>query len=48
MLETQGRSVEVTISEMVSGAGGFLLPEDAQRVREKANSLLTAVNRGGE
>jgi hypothetical protein len=48
MLETQGRPVEVTLSEMGSGAGGFLLPEDALRVREKANSLLTAINRGKE
>jgi hypothetical protein len=47
MFETQGRAVEVTLAEMGSGAGGFLLPEDAQRVREKAYSLLTAVNRGG-
>jgi hypothetical protein len=48
MFEAQGRPVEVTLSEMGSGAGGFLLPEDARRVRERANSLLTAVNRGGE
>jgi hypothetical protein len=42
MLETQGQSVEVTLSEMSSEAGGFLLPEDAGRVREKANFLLSA------
>ncbi|HEX8500893.1 MAG TPA: hypothetical protein VF659_09905 [Pyrinomonadaceae bacterium] len=48
MFETQGRPVEVTLSEMGSGAGGFLLPEDAQRVQEKANSLFTAVNKRGE
>jgi hypothetical protein len=42
MLETQGQSIEVTLSEMSSEAGGFLLPEDAGRVREKANSLLSA------
>jgi hypothetical protein len=46
MLETQGQSVEMTLSEMSSEAGGFLLPEDAGRVREKANSLLSA-NDGG-
>lgn len=48
MLETQGRSVEVTLSEMGSEAGGFLLPEDAGRVREKATMLLSAgcVRRG--
>ena len=29
MLETQGQSIEVTLSEMSSEAGGFLMPEDA-------------------
>lgn len=42
MLETQGQSIEVTLSEMSAEAGGFLLPEDAVRVREEANSLLSA------
>ncbi len=42
MLETQGQSVEVTLSEMSSEAGGFLLPEDAGRVREKANFFLSS------
>jgi hypothetical protein len=46
MLETQGQSIEVTLSEMSSEAGGFLLPEDAVRVREKANSLLSAGDSG--
>jgi hypothetical protein len=41
MLETRGQSIEVTLSEMSTVAGGFLLPEDAPRVREKANSLLS-------
>jgi hypothetical protein len=45
MLETQGRPVERTLSEMSSEAGGFLLPEDAARVRARAESLLRA---GGE
>jgi hypothetical protein len=36
MLETQGQSIEVSLSEMSAEAGGFLLPEDAGRVREKA------------
>jgi hypothetical protein len=49
MLETQGQSIEVTLSEMSSEAGGFLLPEDASRVREKAKSLLSAGDgRGGK
>jgi hypothetical protein len=42
MLETQGQSIEVTLSEMSSEVGGFLLPEDVTRVREKAHSLLGA------
>jgi hypothetical protein len=42
MLETKGQSLEVTLSEMSSEAGGFLLPEDAGRVRDKANLLLSA------
>ena len=40
MLEVKGQSVEVTLSEMSSEAGGFLLPEDAPRVRVKIESLL--------
>jgi hypothetical protein len=40
MLEVKGQSVEVTLSEMSSEAGGFLLPEDAPRVRAKIESLL--------
>lgn len=47
MFETQGRPVEVTLSEMGSGAGGFLMPEDARRVREKADFLLSADYGGG-
>jgi len=42
MLETQGQSIEVTLSEMSAEVGGFLLPEDVGRVREKAHSLLGA------
>jgi hypothetical protein len=42
MLETQGQSIEVTLSEMSAEVGGFLLPEDAGRVREKAHYLLAA------
>jgi hypothetical protein len=40
MLEAKGQSIEVTLSEMSIAAGGFLLPEDAPRVREKVESLL--------
>ena len=44
MLETKGQSIELTLSEMSTEAGGFLLPEDAPRVRDKANSSLSAGN----
>ena len=47
MLEVKGQSVELTLSEMSAEAGGFLLPEDAPRVREKANLLLPR-RQGGE
>jgi Flp pilus assembly protein CpaB len=40
MLEAQGQAVEVTLSEMSTTAGGFLLPEDAPRVRQKVETLL--------
>jgi hypothetical protein len=40
MLEVKGQSVEVTVSEMCAEAGGFLLPEDAPRVRAKAKAIL--------
>jgi hypothetical protein len=40
VLEVKGQSIELTLSEMSAGAGGFLLPEDAPRIRAKARSLL--------
>jgi hypothetical protein len=40
MLEVKGQSVERTLAEMTAEAGGFLLPEDAPRVRVKAEALL--------
>jgi hypothetical protein len=40
MLEAQGQAIEVTLSEMSTEAGGFLLPEDAPRVRAKAKTIL--------
>lgn len=43
MLETRGQSIDLTLSDMSAEAGGFLLPEDAPRVREMADSLLSAV-----
>jgi hypothetical protein len=39
MLEVRGQSVEVTLSEMSVAAGGFLLPEDAPRVRVRAEAI---------
>jgi hypothetical protein len=40
MLEVKGQAVEVTLSEMSAAAGGFLLPEDAPRVRRKVSLLV--------
>ena len=40
LLETQGKSIDVTLSEISSEGGGWLLPEDAPRVREAALVLL--------
>jgi hypothetical protein len=41
MLETKVQSIDLTLSEMRAEAGGFLLPEDASRVRDEANTLLS-------
>ena len=42
MFETKGQSIEFTLSEMSVEAGGYLLPDDAPRVRDHANALLSA------
>ena len=47
ILETKGSPIEVTLSEMSAEAGGFLLPEDRERVRDRANSLASACKSGG-
>lgn len=47
LLETKGQSVELSLSEMSVEGGGFLLPEDASRVREHVNILLAAGGAGG-
>jgi hypothetical protein len=39
LLETQGKSIEVTLSEIGSEGGGWLLPEDAPKVRELAEAI---------
>jgi hypothetical protein len=44
LLETQGKSIDVTLSEISSEGGGWLLPEDAPRVREVAQTLLSERN----
>lgn len=44
LLETRGQSIDCTLAEMSTEAGGFLLPEDACRVRDEANALLSANN----
>ena len=44
MLETKGQSIDLTLSEMSVEAGGYLLPDDAPRVRDHANALLSASN----
>ena len=41
LLETQGKSIDVTLSEISSEGGGWLLPEDAPRVRRVALDLLS-------
>lgn len=40
LFEAQGRPIEVTLAEIVSAGGGWLLLEDAPRVREAAEQLL--------
>jgi hypothetical protein len=40
LLEAQGKSIDVTLSEISSEGGGWLLPEDAPRVHEAALKLL--------
>jgi hypothetical protein len=48
MFETKGQSIDLTLSEMSVEAGGYLLPDDAPRVRDHANALLSANNREGK
>jgi hypothetical protein len=45
LLEVKGQAVESTIAEMCIDAGGFLLPEDALKVRVLAESLIREVSR---
>jgi hypothetical protein len=45
MLDTKGQAIDVTLSEISSEVGGFLLPEDSPRVRELAIAMADAMNR---
>ena len=47
LLETRGQAIDLTLAEMSVEGGGFLLPNDVIRVRERVNSLLAAGNGGG-
>jgi hypothetical protein len=40
MLETHGQAIDTTLAEISSEAGGCLLPEDAPRVRDLAETML--------
>lgn len=40
LLETQGQAIDVTLSEVSKEGGGWLLPEDAPRVRAAAELML--------
>ena len=40
LMEAQGKSIDVTLSEISSEGGGWLLPRDAPKVREAAQALL--------
>jgi hypothetical protein len=41
LLETQGQSIEVTLSEMSAEVGGYLLPVDVPRVQAAAELMLS-------
>lgn len=45
LLEAQGKSIEITLSEISSEGGGWLLPEDAPKVREAAHRLVVKEGR---
>ena len=47
LLQAQGRPVEVTLAEISAEAGGWLLPEDAPRVRAAAGRMLAEIEMRG-
>lgn len=48
MLDTHGQSIDATLSEISAEAGGFLLAEDAPKVRDLAESLVGHLNQRRE
>lgn len=46
LLEAQGKSVEATLSEISFEGGGWLMPEDAPKVRDAAHRLMAGRNEG--
>jgi hypothetical protein len=48
LLETQGKSIEVMLSEISAEGCGWLLPEDVPRVREAACALALSWDKGGK
>ncbi len=43
LLEAQGQTIDCTLSEMSIESGGFLLAEDAPKVRARAEALAGEV-----
>ncbi len=46
LLETQGKKIDVTLSEISAEGGGWLLPTDAPRVRAAAERLMAERREG--
>jgi hypothetical protein len=44
MLEGKGQAIDVTLAEIAVAAGGYLLPDDAPKVRELSQSLIQRRN----
>jgi hypothetical protein len=44
MLETHGQAIDTTLADLSSEAGGCLLPEDAPKVRDLAESMIKESN----
>ncbi|HLM57426.1 MAG TPA: hypothetical protein VK422_15030 [Pyrinomonadaceae bacterium] len=48
LFESQGKPIEVTLAEISSEGGGWLLPQDVERVREAARELSLSWGIGGK